>query len=121
MSLRLAAVFAIFLSSIPSLAQVSSGSINGLVTDVGGDAVPNASVKLRNAATSEVFETKTNGTGFYAAPNLKPAIYEVTGSAAGFKASIVRNVQLEVNQSLRLDLKLEIGEVLQTVEVSGAV
>ncbi|HUQ92499.1 MAG TPA: TonB-dependent receptor [Bryobacteraceae bacterium] len=121
MSPRLAVLFVLCLSSLPAFAQVSSGSLNGLVTDAGGAVVPNASLKIRDTATGVVFETTSNQTGFYAVPNLKPAIYEVTASAAGFKASIVRNVQLEVNQTLRLDLKLEIGEVLQTVEVSGAV
>ncbi len=104
----------------PAFAQVSAGTISGLVTDAGGAVVPTASVKLRNEATGGVLETLSNDTGYYAFTNVQPAFYEVTVTAKGFKAAIRKGIQLQVNQGLRVDVPLEVGDVIQTVEIQAA-
>src|SRR5580704_11168114 len=72
------------LVSVPVRAQVSGATLSGTVTDVAGSAVPSAIVSIKNTATGITREVSTDSAGFYSAPNLPPAVYEVTASAPGF-------------------------------------
>ncbi|MFN7938708.1 MAG: TonB-dependent receptor [Bryobacteraceae bacterium] len=110
----------LLLCSLPLSAQISTGTISGLITDKAGAAIPLAQVKIENEGTRVLQETVANDTGFFSVPNLNPASYSVTVTATGFKAAVARGVVIQVNQNLRLDLSLEVGEVIQQVEVSSA-
>src|SRR5215469_18052502 len=70
---------------MPTNAQVSGATLSGLVTDEKGAPVPNATVSIKNVATSVAREVPTNADGFYSAPNLLPGTYEVSVSAQGFQ------------------------------------
>ena len=74
MSLRHFFALGLCLAPGLALAQVSSGSLNGNITDSVGGGVPKANVKVRNEATGITFEAASNDTGFYSVPNLQPAI-----------------------------------------------
>jgi len=96
--------------------QTSSGTISGTVLDPGGAAVPGAEVVILNPATGQSRSVTTNDTGFFSAPNLVPANYEVTTSAAGF-ATVVEKVELKVGMEAQLNLQLKVGDVSEKVVI----
>jgi hypothetical protein len=105
---------------VPSLrAQVTGATLTGTVTDAQGGAVPNAKVSAKNVATSVVTESTTNSAGAYTVVNLIPADYEVSISAAGFSTAVTK-VTLTVGAKQELSLALTVGQITQTVEVTGA-
>jgi Carboxypeptidase regulatory-like domain len=116
----LACMFGLFLSiSVPVRAQVAGATLSGVVTDPQGGVVPNAKISIRNAATGVTIDTATNASGAYTAPNLNPGDYTVSVSAPGFKTA-ASNVTLTVGAKQVMNLSLSVGEVSQTVEVTGA-
>src|SRR5262245_17218583 len=98
-------------------AQATAGSVSGVVTDSGQAVVQNATVQITNEATGASRTLRTDENGYFAFTNLLPAIYELTVSASGFKAAVQKGLQLQVNQNLRTDVQLQVGEVRQTVEI----
>lgn len=106
-------------SPTPLSAQVTAGSISGIVTDAGQAVVPKAEVHINNEATGISRTVTTDDAGHYVVTNLLPAVYELTVSARGFKAAVQKGLQLQVNQNLRADVQLEVGEVRQTVEITA--
>lgn len=106
---------------LPVAAQ-TLGEITGIVTDSSGAVIAGAVVSTRNVATSATREVTTNNAGVYSFPALNPGIYEVRVTAKGFKTSIRRDVTLEVQQNLRIDIELAVGDVTESVSVTaGAV
>ena len=103
-----------------ALAQSGAGSVSGVVSDGAGAVIPAAEVKLLNTATGVARPTVTNETGYFIFTGLQPALYELTVSARGFKAAVRKGVQLQVGQALRSDLQLEVGDLVQTVEIQSA-
>jgi hypothetical protein len=115
-------VLGFFLGTIlPVAAQVQTNTeISGTVSDTQGAMVPGASVSLRNQDTGEVQKTTSNGAGSYAFLSIPPGTYTVTASHVGFKAAEVTNRVAQVAEPAQVDLKLEVGQVSQTVSVSAA-
>jgi hypothetical protein len=103
------------------LAQADRGTITGLVTDPSGAAIPGATITMKNAATNLEISTTSGSGGNYSLPNLPVGIYQMTVGARGFRTYERSDVQLQVNQTLRLDVVMEVGEVTQTVNVVGEV
>src|SRR5712691_2747556 len=104
----------------PSLrAQVAGATLSGAVTDAQGGVVPGAKVSARNIATGISTDTTTNTSGAYTIVNLLPADYEVSVSAAGFSTSATK-LTLTVGAKQELNLALTVGQITQTVEVTGA-
>jgi hypothetical protein len=101
------------------LAQSTYGSIDGAVTDSSGAAVPDAQVTLTNLGTSEKRTQTTSSDGLYSFVNLFPGRYKVDVEKTGFKRFTRPEVVVEVNQSARIDVTLQVGDVTQTVEVTG--
>jgi len=98
-------------------AQTITASITGTVTDPSGASIPSAKVTATNSGTNVSFTTPANNEGIYTFPFLPVGSYSVTVESQGFKKSVVGPFRLEVNQIARVDVKLEIGEATQTVEV----
>jgi hypothetical protein len=120
--LPLLAWFAIPLVSLSFLwGQAFTGTITGVVTDPNSAAIPGASVRVRNEATNDVRSTTTTADGLYVFSQLPPGTYEVTVEMQGFSKSVRTGVGLRVNQTLELNIALQLGEVSQTVEVSAGV
>ncbi len=105
---------ALFVSS--ALAQ-ETGSITGQVLDPTLAAVVGAQAAIRNEATGIAFTTLSDRSGFYRAPQLAPGVYSLTVSAAGFRTLVQESVIVRVNDRLRVDVKLEVGEVNERVTV----
>ncbi len=99
---------------------VAQTQILGLVTDPAGAVILRATVTARRVATGDVRTTQTNETGNYIFPLLEVGDYEVTCAAPGFRTDVRRGIVLELQQKLRLDFQMQIGQQAQTVEVSGA-
>ncbi len=111
----------IFLLSLGTFvfAQEFRASISGHVTDSTGATVPEAKVQVTNLATKESSNATTDSSGSYTIPLLQPGRYKLTIQAAGFKQYVRDNISLQISQAAGIDAKLELGDVTQTVEVSG--
>src|SRR5713101_3748111 len=107
------------LLSPPLFAQSTYGSIAGAATDSSGAAVAEAQVTLTNLGTSEKRTQTTGGDGLYSFVNLFPGRYKIDVEKTGFKRFTRPEVVVEVNQSARIDVTLQVGDVTQTVEVTG--
>lgn len=120
-SVLLALMFALALSPA-ARAQNAYGSIVGVISDESGAVIPGAAVTATNTATNIVHSSETNQSGDYRFLTLPPGSYDVAVEITGFKRSIQSGVVVQVNQSVRLDIGLQVGEVVETVEViaSGA-
>ena len=95
------------------------GVINGEVTDATGAVMPNVTVSATNTGTNANRTTATNAVGQYSFPDLVPATYQVKVTAQGFQTS-VSTLELQVQQTARVDFALTVGQASQTVEVSAA-
>jgi hypothetical protein len=113
-----AAVAALSFSSI-ALAQANQGSIAGTVTDQTGAVVVNAKLKAREKSTGSTYETASSSAGLYRFPNINIGTYDVTVSATGFKTYTLSGVVVQVATTAALDVKLNAGEVTETVMVSA--
>src|SRR6202162_4694973 len=104
----------------PSLsAQTTYGSISGTVSDSSGAAISGADVTLANISTSEKRVQQTGSDGLYSFVNLLPATYRIDVEKSGFKRISRPDIIVEVGQSARIDLTMQVGDVTQTVEVTG--
>src|SRR5690242_10336410 len=97
----------------------TSGEITGLVTDSSGAAVTGASVTVTNKATGAMRKATTNSEGLYTFPSLLPGTYELKVEQAGFKMARLDNITLEVQQTARLDVTMEVGAVGETVTIDS--
>ncbi len=95
------------------------GTIRGTVTDVNGAVIPNAAVQITDKGTGLSRDLTTNGEGNYEAAALKPGRYDVSVMATGFKKTIVEAV-LSGSETIRADIKVEVGTQNETVLVTGA-
>src|SRR5262249_10224144 len=119
---RFIAVLAVALcATLPVAAQVLYGSLTGVVQDSAGAVVPGATVKVRNAGTSQEFSAQTNDAGGYTFSNLVSGTYELTFSANGFRPVTRRGIVITVNTVRREDVSLEIGAVTENVTVEAGV
>src|SRR6267143_2389144 len=106
-------------SATPLRAQVAGATLSGTITDAQGGAVVGAKFTVKNGATGITTETTTNSSGAYSIVNLIPANYDVSVSAPGFRTATSR-VTLTVGAQQAMNVALTVGEVSQTVEVTGA-
>jgi hypothetical protein len=102
-------------------AQVERASIVGKISDATGAAMVGVEVTVTNEATNTSIRVSSGDAGAFTAVNLIPGIYSVNASPKGFRPVVFRNFVLQVGQSARLDITMELGNVEQTVEVTGAI
>ena len=106
--------------SPPAMAQQGTATINGVVKDPTGAAIPNARVELTNVGTSVVRTTSTNSDGAYAFPSVVPGVYTMQASATGFSTVTQPQTTLEVSQTATFDFQLKVGTAQQNVTVNAA-
>ncbi len=106
--------------AVQGAAQVNTASLTGLVTDPSGASLPNASVTVKNKATTVASSTTTDSSGYYSFASLIVGAYTLEVELQGFKKAVHENVNLEVGQKARLDFSLDVGAVTETVSVSAA-
>ncbi len=97
----------------------ATGSIVGQVTDSSGAVVPEAVVTVTNERTQNARTTVTAQDGYYRLPLLVPGTYQVSVSKPDFQQVFQNGVQVNVNQTARVDIQLPVGEVSTSVEVSA--
>ena len=91
----------------------------GLITDGTGSAVPDAALTVSSASTSLQRTTKSNAYGRYFVPYLTPGKYELGVSKNAFKKAVVSAITLEVHQTARVDVSLEVGDIETTITVEA--
>lgn len=106
-------------AGVAMFAQTSTGSLSGTVTDPNGAAVPGAKVVATSVATGSKLEILTTDAGLYVFPTVPVSTYHVTVEKTGFKKLNRQNIEIRAAQRQDLDLRLEVGDVQQTVEVSA--
>jgi hypothetical protein len=103
----------------PALQAQFRGSLRGTVTDPQGAVVPGATVTLIDKNTNHTMVSTSDGNGIYQFNALPPAPYKLTAEAQGFKTKALENVQIIPEQPNALDVQLDLGQVAETVTVSG--
>ena len=112
------AVATTLLSVVPAFAQAVTGTLLGTVTDPDHLPVPAATVTIVEVNTNVVATISTNAAGYYAA-SLRDGAYQVRVAAPGFKAAVSSAVTLPVNDTIRVDIDLQLGDVQETVVVNA--
>lgn len=102
-----------------AVAQQESGSVSGQILDPAGALVAHARITVRNASTTAVFVTSSDDAGFYSAPQLAPGTYTITATAPGFSTLVQEGIVVRVNDRLKIDLRLQVGAVAETVRVEA--
>src|SRR3954447_9202827 len=104
----------------PAFAQQTTATLLGAVTDPSGAAVPGVAVQVASLATNVTRDAVTDVNGAYSLPNLPPGVYRVTATKTGFQSSRAESVTLQVEQVARLDIKLQVGSVSETITVDAS-
>jgi len=101
-------------------AQASTvGSISGTVRDSQGAVIPKAEVLIQEEKTGFSRNVTTSDSGFYSAPSLPFGRYSVSTTPQGFKKTVNKGIELHLRQNLVVNLTVEVGQVNETVTVSG--
>ncbi len=100
--------------------QQTAGTLTGSITDATGAVMPAATVKVVNISTNAVRETVSDGSGNYTIPFLPAGEYNVTLSAKGFQGQKIASLILQVQQTLRQDFQLKIGDVSESISVDAS-
>ena len=103
----------------PCFGQTFAANLSGVVTDSSGAVVPSVSVELKNSATNDLRQATTGPDGAFVFPDLNPGIYELSVKAPGFKTFVREGITLFAGRSSELNVKLEVGQPSETVEVKG--
>jgi hypothetical protein len=109
----------VVLASAAMYAQTSTGSLSGSVTDPNGAVVPGAKVTATSTTTGGKLEMMTTDAGLYVFPAVPVSTYNITVEKTGFKKLNRTNIEIRIAQRQDLDLRLEVGDVQQTVEVTA--
>jgi len=118
--MRKLAVLTILAGLAIGVAQAQTGgTITGEVKDQSGALVPNAAITVTNPATNVVRTAATNSAGIYIFPDLIPGRYQVKAMASGFQTAVTNDIELQVQQTARVDFALNLGQANQTVQVEA--
>ena len=103
-----------------SFGQTATATLTGIVSDSTGALLPNVLVSVRNTAQNNIQSTRTNERGSYVLPALYPGDYSITAELPGFKRFVREDVTIQVNQVARVDIRLDLGSIEETIEVKAA-
>ncbi len=101
-------------------AQVTTGTISGVVQDPSGAAIPGVMVTVRNVDTGTARTLTTDAGGRYTAPDLTLGGYEVTAQISGFQTEVRSGITLTVGQQAVVNLALKVGQVSDRVTITEA-
>ncbi len=108
----------VLLLASAAFAQSDRGTITGTVLDPAGAVVPSASIAAKNGATGQEYTVGSSSTGNYTLANLPAGAYELSVTASGFKKYIRPGLTVQVAETVRADVTLEVGAVNESVTVS---
>ncbi len=112
-------LIAIVLTLTVAGGQTGTGRVIGNITDESGAAIANAKVTVTNAQTNMHWETSSSPDGSYQVLDLPIGSYTVTAEHEGFARVVTAAQHLEINQSLRVDVRMKVGSVAETVTVEA--
>jgi hypothetical protein len=119
-TIRLAVVGAMLIvPAIPASAQSTYGIIVGVVADASRALMPGATVTATNTATGQSRTVATGQQGDFRIINLLPGTYDVSVEMSGFKKATSSGLLVRVNESVRVDFAMQVGDLTETVEVSA--
>ena len=113
-------LFVVILTAARAGAQQDAATVTGEVTDPSGAVVPGATVTVTNVGTGIALTTVTNASGLYTLPGLRPGDYTVVIELQGFSQFARTGLTLQVAQVVRLDARLQTGNLTEAVEVAAA-
>ncbi len=117
---RVFIVLSILLLAVSAaMAQATSGSIGGAVTDPNGAVIPGASIMAVHTPTGRGYPAESSEAGLYLFPNLPPGPYEITVTHPGFKKLVRSGIEIRIGTRTDLDLSLAVGDVQQEIEVKA--
>ena len=116
------AVFVLVFSAVSGFsAQTATGRIIGTVTDPTSAVIPGAAITVTNVETQVTTQTITNEQGYYQVLLLPIGTYTVTSELPGFQKAVTKPDKLEINQSLRVDIKMVVGNRTEEVLVEEGI
>ena len=118
MSLSRTSLLMLFVTGVGLYAQSYYGSVRGLVLDQNGGAIASARVSLLDESTGTSRSTLTSSSGEYVFSEVIPHTYTLVSESPGFKKSENKGVIIDTQQQVTLDLKLEVGQVTESVQVT---
>jgi len=117
-----ALLIAVLLVSVGSaFGQDVTATITGTVTDPSGGALPGVTVTAKETARGTIWSAQTNEAGMFSLIRIPIGTYEVRAELKGFKTAVHPTLTLDLNQTARVDFKMAIGQVTETVEVISEV
>jgi Carboxypeptidase regulatory-like domain/TonB-dependent Receptor Plug Domain len=102
-----------------AFAQSDRGTITGTVADTTKAVVPGASVVASNTETGAKYETVSTPTGNYTLPQLPAGVYELTVASSGFNNFVQQGIRVQVAQTDRIDIVLQVGTTTGSVTVTS--
>jgi hypothetical protein len=120
MYIRLSLTCVLLAGSVFAQSSTGTATMVGAVSDSTGSVVPGAKVTVTNKDAGFVFNSVTTPEGTWYIPNLNPGNYQLRIEAAGFKAYVQDGISLRTAEQPRIDVKLEIGSVAESIMVTGA-
>ncbi|RMG50499.1 MAG: TonB-dependent receptor [Acidobacteria bacterium] len=103
----------------PAIAQVTTGTISGTVTDERGAVLPGVSVTITHVATGTTRTLTTDDHGRYRAPRLPVGEYEIRATHEGFQSAIRRNIVLTLGREVVVDIVMKVGQITEEIVVTG--
>jgi hypothetical protein len=106
--------------AVSAWGQVGTSTITGRVQDATGAVIPGTAVTVVQVATNFTTAAVTNNEGIYRVLSLQPGQYRITFEAQGFMRGVREGVVLRTGDTLAIDMILRVGNVTESIEVSGA-
>src|ERR1051326_7703 len=103
-----------------AFSQGDRGTITGTVSDPAGAVVAGAAIEAKHVETGALYSTQSTATGNYTLSQLPAGSYEISVAVPGFKKYIRQGLTVEVAQTLRIDVGLEVGSAAESVTVTEA-
>src|SRR5215472_11359912 len=111
-------LIAVILSGHLVSAQVTTGTILGVVQDVSGAVIPGVSVTVKNVDTGNTRTATTDEGGRYTVPDLTLGNYEVDGQLPGFQTEVRSGITLSVGRAAVVNFALKVGQLSDKVTIT---
>ncbi len=108
----------VFCLCLPAAAQTTT-QLTGTVTDPSGSVIPGATLEIENLATGLKRTVTADASGAYAFLQVIPGSYKMTIKADGFRTAAIAEITLLINNPITIPVKMEIGQVSETISVSA--
>ena len=104
-----------------ALAQSDRGTVTGTVVDPSGAVVGSVPIELRNVDTGLTYSASSTATGNFTVAQLPVGLYRLEAIASGFKRYVQENIRVQVGQTIRVDVNLEVGSAAESITVTSEV